>query len=205
MKLLKNMHVACKARCKDIDSTNTVNALNKSFAKDLRRRMQNEAKRNGMKENGARKWRKKQCTGMRVSDQESGKEMLIEYWSYVTIIQTSIMLSKVCPIDSSFLIATHSNTKELNKKHTGINNNNTTSCRRQTDTCDQLKGKNIFNSISEIDANHTISLRTVDTFLELNSTICAPIENFNYFDSMQIEEFTTMQRSFRLKFSIQSS
>lgn len=176
MKLLKNMHVACK----DIDSTNTVNALNKSFAKDLRRGMQNEAKRNGMKENGARKWRKKQCTGMRVSDQESGKEMLIEYWSYVTIIQTSIMLSKVCPIDSSFLIATHSNTKELNKKHTGINNNNTTSCRRQTVTCDQLKGKNIFNSISEIDANHTISL-------ELNSTICAPIENFNYFDSMQIE------------------
>lgn len=43
MKLLKNMHVACK----DIDSTNTVNALNKSFAKDLRRGMQNEAKRNG--------------------------------------------------------------------------------------------------------------------------------------------------------------
>lgn len=41
MKLLKNMHVACK----DIDSTNTVNGLNKSFAKDLRRGMQNEAKR----------------------------------------------------------------------------------------------------------------------------------------------------------------
>lgn len=125
-----------------------------------------------------------------IGSRESGMEMLIEYWSYVTIIQTSIMLSKVCPIDSSFLIATHSNTKELNKKHTGINNNNnnnTTSWRKQTETCDQLKGKNIFNSISEIDANHTISLRTVDTSLELNSTICAPIENFNYFDSMQIE------------------
>lgn len=78
-------------------------------------------------------------------------EKLMEYWCYVTIIQTSIMLSKVYPIDSSFLflIRSHSQQQEYSR-HCKQNLFNRRALRFQ------MKGKNIFHFDIHLDANQTI-------------------------------------------------
>lgn len=185
-------HARCMQR--HCDSTNTVNGWTKVLPKIFMRKcamaMQRERKREEE----------------RHRERESGLKMLIEYRSYVTIIQTSIMLSKVYPIDSSFLIATHTNTHKRNEqKHM---RQQFLVCRGKQ-TCDQLKGKNVFNSISEIDANHAILVRNCWYISWIKQyTICALWE-FQLFWLNVNREFTTMAGapfdSIRLQFRIQVS